>query len=402
MPQFRCTGTDCEDNCCGGWNVDIDAETHQMYRDMQAGDLCSRLVDNLIVHTEPTAGKSARIRMSGEDRCPFLGSDRLCEIHKSLGENYLSHICAGYPREHSFVDGGKERTLSLSCPEAARKVLLERDGLSLITVDEAHSRRDLTCHRVISTRNPLDGYECHRHFWAGRIFCLGLLKNRRYTVAERLILLGLVCRRLNALVVAREVDSIPETLETFQEEIGSDAARTILEGIPSSLDVQWAILSALSDDRLTAGVRHAGFLRCWKEFRLGLGWTSGCSKKDVIARYTEAYNDYFKPFFDEHMYIFENYCVNHAFRHLLPFGEKATILDEFSLLSVNFSLLRLVLTGVGAHNGKLTTGDAVRVVQGYARVYENAGGFRKQILALLETAGVNTFPHMTVLLGAGV
>lgn len=28
---FRCTGSDCDDNCCGGWTVFVDKATHQKY-----------------------------------------------------------------------------------------------------------------------------------------------------------------------------------------------------------------------------------------------------------------------------------------------------------------------------------------------------------------------------------
>ena len=36
MTQFKCIGGACEDNCCIGWDVDIDKNTYLKYKNVRA------------------------------------------------------------------------------------------------------------------------------------------------------------------------------------------------------------------------------------------------------------------------------------------------------------------------------------------------------------------------------
>ena len=92
----------------------------------------------------------AKIRMDGANQCPMLTADRLCRIQLELGEGYLSTICATYPRIVQEVGGIRETALTLSCPEAARLVLLDPNLLAneLQTVAEANPCSDLRSRRA--------------------------------------------------------------------------------------------------------------------------------------------------------------------------------------------------------------------------------------------------------------
>jgi lysine-N-methylase len=57
--------------------------------------------------------------------CPFLSAERLCRIQQDYGADYLCVSCATYPRVPRRIEGLLEAPLSLSCPEAARLVLLD-------------------------------------------------------------------------------------------------------------------------------------------------------------------------------------------------------------------------------------------------------------------------------------
>jgi lysine-N-methylase len=37
--KFICTGSDCMDNCCYGWNINIDKSTYKKYRKIKNKDL---------------------------------------------------------------------------------------------------------------------------------------------------------------------------------------------------------------------------------------------------------------------------------------------------------------------------------------------------------------------------
>ncbi len=111
---FRCTAGECEDTCCAKWQIVIDDETYDKYMSLQ-GVLSDKIRECIVDGSDNE--KYFRLENA---RCPFLNSENLCEIHKSLGEGYTSSVCRQHPRFIEEYDGFTEISLSLSCPEANR------------------------------------------------------------------------------------------------------------------------------------------------------------------------------------------------------------------------------------------------------------------------------------------
>jgi lysine-N-methylase len=131
---FHCTGAECEDTCCSGWEVTIDKRTHDKYRECGDPELKSSL--ERFIHITDKAHSDdnfAKIDFSG-GKCPFLAGG-LCSIHQKLGEEALSEICASFPRVMNIVDGVAERSLDMACPEAVRVALLNPEPMVYSDVD---------------------------------------------------------------------------------------------------------------------------------------------------------------------------------------------------------------------------------------------------------------------------
>lgn len=129
--DFKCKGGSCSDNCCIGWEIDIDSETLLKY-DSEKGSLGERLKKNISREDTP------HFKLFGE-RCPFLNSANLCDIIIERGEGYLCDICREHPRFYTTLDDMIFGGVGLCCEEAARLVLtaekpeyitLEREGES--------------------------------------------------------------------------------------------------------------------------------------------------------------------------------------------------------------------------------------------------------------------------------
>jgi len=121
--EFACIGGSCPDNCCIGWELDIDEETYGYYMDVP-GEFGVRLRES-ISDIEPTedddGGHTFSLKVGG--RCPFLNSENLCDIVCELGPEALCEICAEYPRRTFYYGPYVTRSLTLSCPEACRLVM---------------------------------------------------------------------------------------------------------------------------------------------------------------------------------------------------------------------------------------------------------------------------------------
>ena len=114
---FCCIGSACRHNCCIGWEIDIDPDTAAFYRTV-SGELGCRL-QTCIEYTDAVP----HFRLDGNERCPFLNGDNLCDLILGLGEDRLCDISADHPRFRNELPGRTEIGLGLCCEEAARLIL---------------------------------------------------------------------------------------------------------------------------------------------------------------------------------------------------------------------------------------------------------------------------------------
>ena len=129
-PFFACTASACSDNCCIGWEIDIDSRTAGHYRSLSQSDspLARRLREDICWDFPP------HFRLTAGERCPFLNEQNLCDIYLHLGEDALCEICDQHPRFHEWFCDYKESGLGLCCEEAARLLLSDPEPLRLQTV----------------------------------------------------------------------------------------------------------------------------------------------------------------------------------------------------------------------------------------------------------------------------
>ncbi len=116
--EFACLGGACPDTCCAQWEVVVDDDTAARYA-VVPGDLGRRLRAALTLDED-----GDRILRFPQGRCPLLTEDSLCSVQKALGHEALCRTCREFPRLCQDYTVFREHSLSLSCPEAARLILL--------------------------------------------------------------------------------------------------------------------------------------------------------------------------------------------------------------------------------------------------------------------------------------
>lgn len=119
--RFACIKGECRHSCCVGWEIDIDDASLMRFHAV-TGELGARLKAN-IVETE----NGASFRLDGEERCPFLNRDGLCDLILNLGEDCLCQICDDHPRFRNFFSDREEIGLGLCCEAAGRLILGWKD-----------------------------------------------------------------------------------------------------------------------------------------------------------------------------------------------------------------------------------------------------------------------------------
>lgn len=116
--EFHCLGGACPLTCCRDWEIVPDEDALADYR-RAPQPLRQRIADGLT--TDEEGGVCFRLEPDG--RCALLDGDGLCAIQRQWGEAHLCAHCGAYPRFIEEYGCRTERSLAVSCPEAARLVM---------------------------------------------------------------------------------------------------------------------------------------------------------------------------------------------------------------------------------------------------------------------------------------
>jgi lysine-N-methylase len=394
--DFRCVGAACEDNCCHGWEVTVDKASYQKYQTIPG--LLSVLNGHLVVTNNPPDNNSYAIfKSTPSGNCPMLLENGLCRIHQEYGGVNLPHTCATYPRAAKRIDGLLERALLLSCPEAARLVLLNP---RLLSHSDYSGKEDAYCRLVALPDEPgIAPADPMRYFWEGREFSLALVQDRRYPLWQRLFLLGMFCKRLDAVADTRP-GSVPSLLREYAKIAAEGKLRSAMDGLPSRPEAQLRMVLQIVHYNLNwQDPRFSRFRECLRDFLAGTGQHNAADKLDPTAlqvavtlgldtclqHYVDAHDRYYAPFFEKHPHLLENCLINHIVRVNFPFhfdiqGQRINPQQQFLLMCLEFALIKGLLIGMAGHyRESFATEHVVKLVQVVAKSIEHSGNFLRAL-----------------------
>ena len=136
--DFHCIMGDCKHSCCIGWEIDIDPETAEYYKNTP-GDFGKRLCENIDFHEE-----GGTFCLCENERCPFLNEKGLCDIIINLGEEALSQVCDDHPRFRNFFESRTEIGLGLCCEAAAKLLIDKKSPVILEVIDDDGEETELS------------------------------------------------------------------------------------------------------------------------------------------------------------------------------------------------------------------------------------------------------------------
>lgn len=398
--DFRCIGPACEDSCCQGWDVRLDEATYTKYLSMPPGPLPDRIRQSLVLITDgQTPRNYAGIRLDAGRACPFLDTDRLCEIQKGYGPEYLSSVCAQYPRSRQTIEGEMEETLLPSCPEAARMVLLHPrllpEGVSG-SYQEFQERAEAL---------PATGKSLMAYFWTIRRFALMLLVDRSYELWERIFLLGTLAMRLEAIAGQGQWGQTPKVLRDYAGLAAAGSLRPAMAGVQKQPLLQLSTILSLLMERLRMGRPSSRFLDCLQAFTDGIGYTDGARTESLVPAYRHAFSTAYLPWREENQSVLENYLVNAALIRLFPLGpggpEQGLQPGREALrLAIHYGLIQGILIGAaGGSSSDFSTPDAIRIIQSFAKTFEHSHGYLDRFLDALERKGLKNAQGIAALAG---
>lgn len=402
--SFHCIGPECEDTCCGGWAITIDRDIYHEYKNQKNPELAPLF--QTAVQKNP-ACREARSQeygvfiLTSDNLCPFLDEDKLCKIHKLLGEAALCDTCAIFPRQVNRFGHQAEYSLTLSCPEAARVALLRPEPIAFAMQDPAPElvRRNLTSRRF----PPSGGLPPEpMQIWSDlRFLSIAILQHRRVSINTRLMLLGLFLERIDQEMgqdTFCDIRALQPVMEEYLQSLqyAGEIQAKLLESMPNQM-FKLKIIGGILTGSLANGAkpRLAGCLLDALDTFHGEGDVSDDAA--IVARYEAAYSDYYKPFYSGREHIVENYLVSEAFRRMFPIIA-ASAMEAYRELVCNYAIIRFVLIGMAGKHKGLTEALVVKLIQSFTEKSGHDRAYMPKLLQRLQEENSESLMHMMWLL----
>ena len=373
--DFKCIGGECTDSCCIGWDIDIDKTTFRQYYKVKDADMKKMFQKNVHNNEYCTSDDIdyGQVKLKGSKRCPFLDDKNYCVIHSKLGEDYLSNVCTSFPRITNKVDGLYELSLDVSCPEAARILLLKEEGI------EFEERKEPLGKHIVSVEintKDKDNNPLVEHFNAMRELSIKIVQNRNYSIDERLYMLGEFINDLE-----NEAESNCDNLESFIKnydiEFDKESHSKNTMNYIIQIDFFNKILGLIDIEKEVDSDKFKELTRVVrKSFNLE-NFGEVLKEQDF---YIDKFEEYNKEIIEKNSYIFENYLVNFIYSNLFPFSEVESIFDGYTMLLMRYELIKFYLMGMYMNDKKQNVMEIVEFIQLFSKVVGHHRNYTQKIL----------------------
>ena len=283
VSKFQCDGIACGGSCCKNWQIEIDAKAYNRY---------SKINPKIADFSQ---GKYY-INLNENNACPFLTKECLCGVQLSEGEPFLSGTCRTYPRRTYVIEDFCERTLSLACPIAAKLALSEKMKFQTVDTDDETDMYDGNVPE-----------EMQEYLVEIQMAGVSILQDRRFSIDERLIILGFFLDKLDELISEDNLDDIDKLCVTYRSE------KFIEEQAP-------LMLKSIEHD-------HEAYEKIMLEV---------FAKAEIVTEpKLEARQ--------QNSEILESYLVNEFFGNLYPWRTKGTIVQNYGLFVLTYKILEALI-----------------------------------------------------------
>ena len=143
--EFKCLADKCSDNCCIGWEIDIDSDTVERYESLSPEDK-KEIFETIDMSDTP------RFLLDETERCMNLDCRGLCKIISKRGEGYLCNICRDHPRYFNRTPVGLEGGIGLACEAAARLILTSEKPSEAKVIEYYEVTSRYTCDEMMALR----------------------------------------------------------------------------------------------------------------------------------------------------------------------------------------------------------------------------------------------------------
>lgn len=366
MMEFKCISSSCTDSCCAGWDINIDEDTYNKYVN-STGELKRLLEGKFTLNKdEHDSFNHGFMVIKDENRCPFLNSNMLCDIHGGDGQENLCITCKSYPRVFNIVDNVYEKSGLPSCIEICNRAFLNKDKMEFIEDSEDIDEKNIEIRRIIDCE-AFEGTESLlQYFWDIRVISINIMQNRSFSIEERLNILRSFYEQIQEMYNSQEFDNIEELLEDFNDE---SIDYEDLKGLAFEEHNEFYI--SIAHDELVKNIRSVKLKECVKVYKAGI------LSENNICNYLNNTPKYLNEL-EGNSHVFENYLVNQIFKDLIPFNKGESLIESIKVLINSYRIIKAYVVGIAINSNEKMAGEQIiRVIQAFSKDVEHNRVFKE-------------------------
>ena len=388
--SFRCLMSDCRQNCCvDDWRICFGRKDYLTVKKQKGSpelnrrlEHCLRRVRGEKLSEECNYGQF--VQTGGQ--CPLLSENCLCMLQQEKGEKVLPEVCRVFPRQKYYgFSGYLERSLSLACEGVLALLWDLPEGIDFVSDPLPEEERTFGQYPETNCLAPA--------FQDIRSLCIDFLQDRRFPLAERILMVGLALKPLTE--GEQEMDrwlaqaqALPETVTAASLLAETDQEKALPLFLTNAVT---ALFSSLHRGKDAFALRLAASL--W----LGMGH-NGDTRRILVGPYLTAQKR-FEEQFAGREYFLENLAVALFFHLGLPAVENPESLWKSYLNFCNLYSIYRFAAVMSCREG--ATGDREELFRLLVHVSRSMLHSKDQQAALQDALFQHdsaTLAHMAVLL----
>ncbi|AGX41951.1 flagellin lysine-N-methylase [Clostridium saccharobutylicum] len=306
--KFKCIADKCRFTCCDGWDVSIDTDTYNKWK--KENDKAEFILNNVKIR-KCGSKKGYFINKENHEACPLLDKQGLCQVVKSLGEEYLSSTCHRFPRVENIFEDRKELSLSCACPEVVELISSINGKINIISENGTNLKSNLLELRI-------------------REVLIDIMQKESFSLEDKLIV------SCQMLLTVLEKENFRE--EGLLEELERYKNKGNMQGL---IDMYNEIESDINDSVEEINYLFLDIIKNYKEvsnFEILLKDISEFAENIEIESLSIKWHDY-KSLFEQYNMLIENCIVSDILSSCISDDiEEMTI--SFQMIAVEYLLVR--------------------------------------------------------------
>ena len=134
VKNFNCLADRCPSTCCRDWDIVWHENEVRKLNNSDNESILNKLSTSFYQKDQYRL-----IKFNKDGICPFLTGEGLCQIHKELGEEYLSYVCREYPRISRVCGDIVLSSCKTSCYAVTDYICRYSDSMDMIVSDNVNT-----------------------------------------------------------------------------------------------------------------------------------------------------------------------------------------------------------------------------------------------------------------------